>query len=188
MTDEASVARFPATLTTPMKLVTYIVGYGVGVVLPAVLAVSLYVTSHRPWPFVLPLATITIFGVASLFRPLAFTVTRDELLVERPIGAVRIPLERIAAVTDAEEFFRGPTLGLFRVGGFYGTYGRFWNRGTGAFDLFLTGQPELLAIRSSSRRPLVISPTDPERFVDALGRRARERGLSFPISTPPASP
>lgn len=173
--------RFGATLSRAMRIATWAIGYGVGLGIPLIVAASIYRTSHDPRILCLPLVFVAILGVAYSFRPSDFSVTPDSLRVERPIGAVVVPLSQIAAVTSARPFLSGRTLGLFRVSGFYGAYGRFWNRAVGSFDAYLTGQPGMIAIRRLKGRPLVISPDDLPGLLDALERRARASGRVFPI-------
>lgn len=176
--------RFGATLSKPMKIATYLVGYGLAMGVPVAVGVNIYLTSHDPRAFGIALVPGAILLVASLFRPRGYSVSADEVRVERPIGPVRVPLERIESVKDGAPFLAGRPIGIFRVGGFYGSYGRFRSSTLGVFDLYFTGELPVVAIRRRGAKPLLISPDDCGPFLDALARAARERGLSFPIERP----
>lgn len=176
--------RFGATLSTPMKVATYLVGYGLAMGVPVAVGVNIYFTSQDPRVLLIATVPGAILFVASLFRPRAYTVTADEVRVERPIGPVRVPLDKIESVKDGAPFLAGRPIGIFRVGGFYGSYGRFRNGTLGVFDLYFTGELPVVAIRRRGRKPLVIAPDDCGPFLDTLARAARERGLGFPIERP----
>lgn len=180
----SEVALFSATLSRPMKIMTYALGYGVGIVLPAIIGVNMARTSSQAWPLLIPLATAALLIVSSLFRPLRYAIDADEIRVERPIGPIRVPFDRIESVADATPLLAARIIGIFRVGGFYGTYGRFRNSTLGLFDLYFTGEPQMLAIRRRGTRPLVIGPDEPRRFAETLEQRARARGFRFPVGRP----
>ena len=176
--------HFGATLSKPMKVVTYLVGYGLAMGVPVAVGVNIYLTSEDPRALLIAVVPGAILFVASLFRPQAYTVTADEIRVERPIGPVRVPLDKIESVKDGAPFLAGRPIGIFRVGGFYGSYGRFRNGTLGVFDLYFTGELPVVAIRRRGAKPLVIAPDECGRFLDTLARAARERNLGFPIERP----
>ncbi len=183
----SDVTLFSATLSRPMKIMTYALGYGAGIVLPAIIGVNMARTSGEAWPLLIPAATAMLLLVSSLFRPLRYAIDGDEIRVERPIGPVRVRLDQIESVVDATPLLAARIIGVFRVGGFYGTYGRFRNSTLGLFDLYFTGEPQMLAIRRRGTRPLVVGPDEPRRFAETLERQARARGLTFRVERPAAA-
>ena len=107
-------------MSRTFKLITYLVGYGVCLGIP--LAIYLCQKTYLPIMIVCP-----ILFLAYLFRPLGYTIGSGEIGIKRPIGCLHIPFSSIREVKDAANITCRMSVGLCRVGGFYGTYGIFWN-------------------------------------------------------------
>ena len=138
---------FPATLAPKEKLITYLVGFGVGIGVPTVLGVSFALGFQEPWLLLFPLPFILAFGTPYFFRPLGYAIGNDAIIILRPLGSRRI---------------RPNTLRL------YGTFGSFWNRQWGKFDVYVTNQAKTVELGLTNGSRIIISPDDPQAFVQAV--------------------
>jgi hypothetical protein len=133
-----------------------------------------------------PLALVTVVLVSWALAPRGFAIEASQLVVERPLLPVRIPLASVRAV---ELFPPGATRGALRIAGtsgLFGNYGRFWSRSLGFFRLYATRREGLVRVETEGA-VFVLSPDPPERFVEALlGRAPRAQRSLGAVSGKPA--
>ena len=108
---------FPATLAHQEKLITYLVGFGVGIGVPTILGVSFALGFQEPWLLLFPLPFLLAFGAPYFFRPLGFAVASEGITILRPFGSRRIQLETLQEIRVPATHPPGITLGLRRVQG-----------------------------------------------------------------------
>jgi len=87
--------------------------------------------------------------------------------VLRPVGPLEIPWEALRSVDFPVAWPRSFVWGLFRAD-FFGSYGAYWSRAWGRFDLYLTHQANSVALLKRDGRRVVISPGDPHAFLEAV--------------------
>jgi len=179
MDDEQKI--FPATLARKEKLITYLVGFGVGMGVPTVLGVSFAFGFQEPWLLLFPLPFVLAFGAPYFFRPLGFAVTNDAILILRPLGSRRIQLETLREIRVPATHPPGMTIGLMRVQGLYGTFGSFWNKHWGKSYVYVTNQANTVELGLTNRSRLIISPDDPQEFVQAVKNVATAYGLNIQL-------
>jgi hypothetical protein len=125
-----------------------------------------------PWPaFLAPLVVALSFLAAWSLAPRAFLLDGGELVVDRPLFPVRVPLASVRGVSLVSRAQAGALVKVAGAGGVFGHYGRYWSRGLGAFRLYATRRDPLVVVDTDAGR-FVLTPATPERFVEALGRRA----------------
>lgn len=106
---------FPATLGTRERLITYGVGYGVGIGVPLALGMSFALGFGEPLLLLFPLPFVIAFGLPYFFRPTGFGVTTDGISILRPVGPKRIPLREIRQAVSPATGSQGPGIGLARL-------------------------------------------------------------------------
>jgi len=125
------------------------------------------------------LATLlaAVLVCAAVFAPRGYTVDGSELVVERWVLPVKIPVRSIqyTATLDAKEL-RG-AIRTFGSGGLFGIYGRFWSRKFGHFRMYATRSRGFVVVDSGTR--FVLTPNSPAAFVEAV-ERARAGGRGGP--------
>ena len=111
---------------------------------------------------------VIALGLSWAMSPRALVVLDRELCVERRAWTpVRIQLEAVETAESLERLRRG--LRLFGVGGFFGSYGLFWNETLGRFLLYATRRgPALLVRRKGRALPLVVTPNDVPGAIAAI--------------------
>lgn len=177
-----SMQVFPATLGSRERLVTYAVGYGVGIGVPAALGVSFALAFGEPLLLLAPLPFIVGFGLPYFFRPTGFGVTADEIFVLRPVRPKRIPLHEIRQVVTPATDPQGPSFGLARVEGMHGSFGTHWNKNWGRYQVYITNQDNMVELRLADDSRVIFSPDVPEAFLRAVRLAAEESGARIIFS------
>jgi len=172
---------FPARLGTRERLITYAVGYGVGIGVPLVLGVGFAVGFREPRLLLFPLPFAIAFGLPYFLRPTGFGVTRDEISILRRVGAKRIALREIRQVVSPAADPEGPVIGIARVEGIHGSFGVYWNRGWGRYRAYVTDARKKVELRLSNASRVIISPDDPVAFLRAVRRAAEESGAPVAV-------
>jgi len=177
MQERRSNQVFPARLGSREKVVTYAVGYGIGIGVPTLLGASFALGFQRPALLLLPIPFVLMLAIIYLLRPTAFVVTEREIVVVRPVRSKKIPLERLEAIAYPASLPDGWTIGLIRVEGIFGTFGIFWNRRWGRFHVFVTDHDKRVELVHADGSRFILSPDDPVGFVKAVEQAALRRGV-----------
>lgn len=141
----------------------------------AILAVSAIIPSHFPvrgnHPFV-PFLLVdlglpaTLFGVI-LFVPWSYWMDDKEILIRRWGPNIHIPFERIESVEPIERKALGRMWKIAANAGVLGYVGSFTSS-IGTVRLCTTRRSRLVLIRfRDGKKPMILSPDDRDRFVDA---------------------
>lgn len=168
MTEETAGNLYPASLSPRAKVITYTVGYGVGLGVPLTLAAAFHLGLGDPMAWLLPVPFAVILLLTRAFRPLGYRIASDTLAILRPAGEKRFATADIDAVAYPAADPPGVTLGLFRVDGFYGAWGVYWNRSWGRFRVYVTDAAHRVEIRLKDGGRIILSPDDPEGFAADL--------------------
>lgn len=122
--------------------------------------------------FLTALTALTAY-VARAMAPRGYALNDVELLIDRKLKPIRIPLREITEVRALEDgLFRG-SLRLMGTSGFYGCYGLFWNRKLGKFRAYATRTKDLLAVKTGNGL-FVLSPDDTKDFTASLNALLRK--------------
>jgi hypothetical protein len=108
----------------------------------------------------LPFAVI---AGAALFAVRGYAITPEAILVKRLLWNTRLPRAGLESATFSPESVRG-SIRTWGNGGFYSFTGLFWNRELGSYRGFVTDYSKIVVLRYSGRKPIVISPGEPEEF------------------------
>lgn len=147
---------------------TWLVGFGVGLGVPAVLGVSFAISFDRPLLLLVPVPVALMLLAAWHYRVTGFRVDAAGISILRPSGASRIPGSEAAEARFPARRPDGFTLGVLRIGGFFGTQGIFWNRNWGRFRAYVTDDRNTVELILRSGRRILVSPDDPAGFVAAV--------------------
>lgn len=110
---------------------------------------------------------VFVYVICWLLRPLRYSVTNKELLIERPLGKIIIKKSDIESVDVLLESNIGGAVRTFGVGGLFGYYGKFYNPTIGSMRWYVTrvDRPVLVTTQKSK---ILLSPDEPELFAEAL--------------------
>jgi hypothetical protein len=166
--------RFDAPWDAGLRVSTWVlvaVMGGIAVLLAGLGLATSHGDASLGWPlFIAPVVLPVVLLSTWALAPSGFAIERGELVVERPLFPVRIPLGDVRAVTRLPS---SPRLGVRVAGtsGLFGHYGRFWSPSLGAYRLYATRRDGLVAVETARDR-FVLSPEPVEPFVRALLARA----------------
>ena len=110
-------------------------------------------------------------GVWTWFRPTRFELGPASLRIVWPIRRRDIELSSVERVEIVSARDLRPEFGfLARVGagGLWGGFGMLWSSKGRHIDFYVSRLAPLVLIRRRTGHPLLITPEQPERFVDAL--------------------
>jgi hypothetical protein len=172
---------FPATLGPREKLITYAVAYGVGIGLPTVLGISFACGFSQPWLLLFPVLFAIGFTGPYFLRPTGFAVSSEGISVLRPIGAKLVPLGELRELRTRADIPSGLTIGLARIQGIYGTFGSFWNKKWGRFQMYVTNSANMVEIILMDNTRLILSPDDKFEFVSTVGGVAAANSQAIAI-------
>lgn len=120
----------------------------------------------------IPLLAVSIICTAYIawaMAPKGYALSDLGLLIDRRMRPINIPLNEITEVRQLEKGRLGKSLRLMGTSGFYGHYGLFWSRELGKFRAYVTRSEDLAAVRTE-KTLFVLSPENPEEFVQVLGK------------------
>jgi hypothetical protein len=164
------VTRFPAaSWPTSLTVTSWIA--------TAVLAVATYVLIEAiprgtPAPFaetfgkLVAFVPLLIAVIAALFVVTAYEVDGTELRVRRLLWSSRVTLAGLTRAWHDPAALKG-SIRLFGNGGLYSVTGLFQSRRLGRYRAFVT-DPARAVVLKLPKRAVVISPADPEAFLQLL--------------------
>jgi len=173
---------FSASLGARERLVTYAVGYGVGIGLPLILGVSLAIGFSQPLILLFPIPFVLAFGAPYFLRPTGYAVNRGEIAIIRAIGRKSIPVDEVREVFNPATSPPGFSIGLVRVEGIHGTFGTYWNRTWGRYQIFVTNHSNSVELRLEDSSRVILSPDNPSAFVAAISEVASECGITIEVN------
>jgi hypothetical protein len=178
----SSTRIFPSSLSRRAKLVTYLVGYGVGIGVPLVLGVGFWHQDKR-W-LLLCLPFVAGLALAWLFHPSSLGVSQAAIHVNRPLSPKVIPLSELSSCAPLyrADWPKGGAVCLLGVAGVYGTFGFFWNRAWGRFSLYITDDSNMIELCGKGGRRTVVSPDDRQGFLRIIRAIADERRYDLRVA------
>lgn len=164
--------HFPAVLGRKQRLLTGVLGIGLGFGAPFLLSVALVASSGDPSLLMLPLPFLGALWLIQGLAPIGYTLEDDGLRLERRWAPRLVPYARITGCDRAAR----PVGGLLAAGvnGLFGSHGPRWNPRTGWHYLFMTNTDDLVFVHTRGGL-LVLSPSRPDQFVAALNAEVAAR-------------
>ncbi len=163
------------------RYMTYILGYGIIIGLPAVIGISMALTSRIALFLFFPLPFALILFIVWGLRPVGYRITDDKLSVLRHWGRVDAATADLTAVHSEFEQPQGMTFGIFRSDGVFGTFGWYWNKSWGSFYVYVTDINKSLVLEFANHPRMVVSPDDKDIFIAALESATAANGRELKI-------
>lgn len=120
------------------------------------------------WVAVVP---ILLLGSSACFAIRGYSLTDDTLFVHRPFWKTRVSLEGLQSVQLDFDAMRG-SIRLLGNGGLFSFSGWFRNKALGTYRAWVTDPRQTVVLRFVTKR-VVLSPSEPEAFVAAIGLARR---------------
>jgi len=159
MTYKASLDKTAIIITISVTILfAVIIGGQYSIIRDAGSAVPIYTTT----------ACLLIYFLAFAFRPIHYTLTSDELIVNRPLLNVHIKTAGIKSVELIEKKAIRGCIRIFGVGGLFGYYGSFANFSLGRMTWYATRRDKPVLVKTTDNRKIIVTPDDPDKFVNEL--------------------
>ncbi len=150
---------FTMTLDTMHRAVTGVV------VLVLVGALALISFTPAPAKGAIVVLLVCVVMISFAYAPCALEVTDTEVRVLRRLAPpLRLPFSTIVAVVPGS--FRG--LRLFGSGGFFGSFGFYWQKGLGTYRRYATKLEPAVLLTRTAGLPIVVTPDDGVSFRNAV--------------------
>jgi hypothetical protein len=168
---------FPASLGRKQRLLAGILGIGLGFGVPFLLSVAMVAASGELSLLILPLPFLGALWAIQGLAPSGYTLEEHGVRLERRWLRRLIPYESIVGCDRR----RRPIGGLMAAGinNLFGSHGPRWNPRTGWHYLAITNTDDLVFVETRGGL-VVLSPTNPDEFVAALGARLPTGPASWP--------
>lgn len=127
------------------------------------------IRNGRGTPWWVALFPVILVGVTALFTIRGYSLTANAVLVRRLLWETRLPLTGLTSASYEPDAMRG-SFRTFGNGGLFSFTGYFRNERLGAYRALVTDPRRTVVLRFPSRT-LVLSPSEPEEFVQAIGAR-----------------
>ena len=113
----------------------------------------------------IPISLTLILLIAYLFRPNNYSVDEDKLLIHRMIKDVEIKRDNIKYVEIIDESKVKNSIRTFGSGGFFGSFGKFWNSTLGSMTWYVTRKNNFVLVETNDQKKIILTPDNPEDFV-----------------------
>jgi hypothetical protein len=113
-------------------------------------------------------ACLLIYFLAFAFRPVNYIVTKDEVIVRRPLLNVHIKRVDIESVALIDKYKIRGSVRIFGVGGLFGYYGSFANFFLGRMTWYATRKDKPVLVKTTANKKIIFTPNEPEKFVTEL--------------------
>jgi hypothetical protein len=154
-----STSTFAMTLDSLHRTVTGVV---VAILLGAIAVISFTPVPAKGAVLVL-LACVVVISFA--FAPCALEVTGTEVRVLRRLAPpVHLPFATLRSVEPSAA--RG--LRVFGSGGFFGSFGLYWQKGLGTYRRYATRLGPSMLLTRTAGLPIVVTPDDGAGFRNAV--------------------
>ncbi len=155
------------TFTTSLDKFNKITTAIIAIILDVILLIAFFLTpdNERNTAMSLAILPIIAFIIVYLLRPNNYSVSADKLLINRMLGNVEIERNNIQSVQEIEESQVKNSLRTFGVGGFFGSFGKFWNATLGNMTWYVTRKNNFVLVETKDKKKIILTPDKPKEFV-----------------------
>jgi hypothetical protein len=155
------------TFTTSLDKFNKITTIIISAILLAVLILVFFLTPADGQNVAKSVSIIPIiaFIVVYLLRPNNYSVSADKLLIHRMINNVEINRNNIQSVQEIDVSKIKNSIRTFGVGGFFGSFGKFWNYTLGNMTWYVTRKNNFVLVETKDQKKIILTPDKPEEFV-----------------------
>jgi hypothetical protein len=119
-------------------------------------------------PIYTTVGCLLIYLIAYIFHPVSYIVTKDELVIHRPVSNVHFKRSDIKTVELLQKQKIRGSIRIMGIGGLFGYYGIFANFSIGRMVWYATRRDNPVLIRTINNKKIVLTPDEPGELVRAL--------------------
>ncbi|MEO6405078.1 MAG: PH domain-containing protein [Ferruginibacter sp.] len=131
-----------------------------------ILQVSLIKDEGNAAPIFTTVALILIYFGSFSFRPVGYRLTKENLIIQRPLSDIKLKRNEIKSVEQIDKEKLSWTIRTFGVSGLFGYFGNFRNTKLGSMTWYATRRKDkMVLVTTIYNRKIILSPDEPEQFV-----------------------
>ena len=172
---DAGLQVFPiAMMSNAFSAITWAFVLGIAGVFATLVIIGFSMDSGGrlgPWLSAIIMAVIfipLIFMVHMYGRPKCFEVSSEGMVIVWPARIRKLPRGAFTEIRTIKRMELGRMIRKFGVGGIFGQFGWFHSVYMGNLDAYITRNDGMVLIKLRNRRPILITPENPQEFVKAL--------------------
>ena len=154
------------TFTTSLDKFNKITTAIIAIILGMILSIVFFLTPDDEKNTALSLAILPIiaFIIVYLLRPNNYSVSADKLLIHRIISSVEIDRNNIQSVQEIDESQVKNSIRTFGMGGFFGSFGKFWNSTLGSMTWYVTRKNNFVLVETKDQKKIFSLPINPKNL------------------------
>ena len=171
----AGLQVFPiAMMSNAFSAVTWAMILGAAGVVTVLVIIGFSLDSRESlWPWLAAGILAVVFGLLTILvhlygRPRCFEISDEGMIIVWPARIRKLPRGAFTEVRPIKRIELGRMIRKFGAGGIFGQFGWFHSVYMGNLDTYITRNDGMVLIRLRNRRPLLITPENPDDFVQAL--------------------
>ncbi len=160
---------FNATWGRSLKVATLLTCF----LFPAIFLLGAYMSRNMQaeWKTAMVLLPFVTIGISALFSVRNYRLQENQLIIQRLGWQTTIELEDLISA-EANPHAMSKSIRLFGNGGLFSFSGLFRNKLLGKYRAFATSPRNSVVLRFPNRT-IVVTPEDPESFVEMIHERKR---------------
>jgi hypothetical protein len=157
------MTTFTTSLDKSNKIMTILLFL---VIIAALIPSILFTPEEARYTIIFTLILVgSLLVIAFLIRPNNYSVSSDKLLIHRMLDDVEIDRNNIKSVQEIDESQVKNSIRTFGVGGFFGSFGKFWNSKLGKMTWYVTRKNNFVLVETKDQKKIILTPDKPEEFV-----------------------
>ena len=122
-------------------------------------------------PIIATIVTVLLLLVylrSYLLSPLGYEVTHNEIIIHRRLRDIILKRGDIANIELADDNRLKHAVRILGVGGFFGYFGRYFNREMGVMTWYATRRNKTVLISTHNNKKIVLTPDCPRKFLNSF--------------------
>jgi hypothetical protein len=157
------MTTFTTSLDKSNKIMTILLFL---VIIAALIPSILFTPEEARYTIIFTLILVgSLLVIAFLIRPNNYSISSDKLLIHRILDDVEIGRNNIKSVQEIDESQVKNSIRTFGVGGFFGSFGKFWNSKLGKMTWYVTRKNNFVLVETKDQKKIILTPDKPEEFV-----------------------
>jgi len=129
---------------------------------------SVITATDSALPIYTTVGLLLIYTLAFAFRPIAYVITPNEVIIRRLLTNIHIQRADIENIAAIDQTVMNGAIRTFGVGGLFGYYGGFANTSIGRMTWYATRKDKAVLLRTVNDKKIILTPDEPQRFINHL--------------------
>ncbi len=113
-------------------------------------------------------ALLAVWGIAFLYRPLRYEVTKDSLIIHHIIRNVRLEMSEVKSIGLLQKSDIGFSFRTFGIGGLFGYFGLLTTTKLGNTTWYATRKTNIVLVQTISNKKIIVTPDNAQEFVQSF--------------------